>query len=100
MKSKISLIAFVIFVAAQASAGLLFKYHQLVVKDLDQMNALVSDKIKESKKSYAGKVVPLKEALQAVLSRPNEDSMLDKVLPPLRAELEDQRGWEHSVSTL
>ena len=71
-----------------------------MVKDLDQMNALVGDKIKESKKSYAGKNVPLKEALQAVLARPDEDSMVSKVLPPLRAELEDLDAWEKSVRSL
>ncbi len=91
---------FIAFLTTEALAGLLFKYHQLVVKDLDQMNALVADKIKESKKAYAGKIVPLKEALQAVLARPDEDSMIDKILPPLRAELEDQNSWEKAVSSL
>jgi hypothetical protein len=103
MKTKlptVSIVAFVLLFAFDAAAGLLFKYHQLVLKDLDQMNAMVSEKIKESKKSYAGKIVPLKEALQAVLARPDEDSMVDKVLPPLRAELEDLNSWEKAVRTL
>lgn len=100
MKSKITVLALVVLFTCDALAGLLFKYHQLVVKDLDQMTAIVSEKIKESKKSYAGKIVPLKEALQAVLARPDDDAMIDKILPPLRTELEDQNSWEKAVNSL
>lgn len=84
----------------QAHAGLLFNYSQLALKDLDQMNKLVSDKIKESKKSGSGKAVPLKEALQAVYSRPNDDDMIEKIVAPLRANLDELQSWEKTVSQL
>ncbi len=83
-----------------SQAGLLLTYHKLALKDLDQMNDIVSSKIKESKKSYAGKTVPLKEALQAVFGRPDEDNMVEKVLSPLKTELESQDAWEKSLKEL
>lgn len=98
MKSKI--VFGLILLTVTVQAGLLMPYHKLVLKDLDQMNELVSQKIKESKKSSSGKIVPLKEGLQAVLARPNEDGMVEKVLSPLKNELEDQDAWEKALGEL
>lgn len=84
----------------QANAGLLFNYSQLATKDLDQINKLVNDKVKESKKTPSGKVIPLREALQAVYSRPNEDDMIDKVVAPLRSNLDELDAWEKTISQL
>jgi len=81
-------------------AGLLYNYSQLSLKDLDQMNDLVTNKVKESKKASSGKTVPLKEALQAVYSRPNEDDMIDKVVAPLRSQLDELDAWEKTVNQL
>lgn len=91
---------FILAFAIQSSAGLLMNYSQLALKDLDQMNALVVSKIKEAKKSSSGKVVPLKEALQAVYSRPNEDGMIEKVIGPLRTELDGDEEWEKTLNSL
>ena len=85
---------------AQSHAGLLFNYSQLATKDLDQMSSLVQSKIQESKKSTSGKWVPLKEGLQAVYSRPNEDDMIEKVVAPLRSNLNDLESWEKTISQL
>lgn len=84
----------------QANAGLLFNYSQLATKDLDQITKMVSDKVTEAKKSSSGKAIPLREALQAVYSRPNEDDMIDKVVAPLRANLDELNAWEKSISQL
>lgn len=85
--------------ATLCHAGLLYQYQQLTLMDLDQMNKLVQDKIKESKKSDA-KVVPLKEALQAVYARPDADRMIEKVLTPLRMELQDLGEYERIINDL
>lgn len=90
----------ILMLSSFSQAGLLLTYHKLALKDLDQMNEIVSSKIKESKKSYAGKTVPLKEALQAVFGRPDEDNMVEKVLSPLKTELEGQGAWEKSLKEL
>ncbi len=89
-----------VLLASQAHAGLLFNYSQLALKDLDQMNKLVRSKVQESKKSGGDKNIPLKEALQAVFSRSNEDFMIEKLVPQLKVELEEHEGWETAVSAL
>ncbi|MBO9667752.1 MAG: hypothetical protein J7501_13175 [Bdellovibrio sp.] len=101
MKITNFILATMVFVLClNAQAGLLLNYSQLATKDLDEMNQLVNDKIKESKKSYSGKNVPLKEALQAIYSRPNDDDMIDKIVGPVRTNLDELEAWEKTVSQL
>lgn len=90
LKSMISCL----FAVSLAQAGLLFSYHQLTLKNLDQMNTLVRNKIKESKAAYSGKTVPLKEALQSILSRPNADDMISKIMDPIRNQLDQEDAYE------
>jgi hypothetical protein len=98
MKKIIFLTAVLIGTAAQA--GLLFNYSQLKLKDIDSMSKLISSKIEESRKAGGDQTVPLKECLQAVYSRPNEDFLIDKVISPLKSELEDHNAWESSLQKL
>ncbi len=83
-----------------SNAGLLYTYNQLVLKDLDEVNNLINQKVKESHKASSGQSVPLKEALQAVVSRPNEDGTLSKVLPTLRSELDRLDMYEKVMNQL
>lgn len=99
-KSNFFLTVFTFVFCLHAEAGLLFNYSQLALKDLDQMSKLVSDKVRESKKSSSGKAVPLKEALQAVYARPNEDEMIEKIVAPLRSNLDELGSWEKTISQL
>lgn len=87
-------------VSLKGQAGLLMTYNQLALKDLDQMTTLARSKINEAKKSSDGKIVPLKEGLQAVFSRPNEDGLIAKVYPLLRSELERIDGLEKAFTDL
>lgn len=89
-----------IILAFHSQAGLLYTYNQLTLKDLDQMNALVKNKLKEAKAADSGKVVPIKEGLQAVYSRPNSDDMIDKISPPLRTALDQEDATEKVFSEL
>ncbi len=81
-------------------AGLLYPYSRLATKDLDQMNKIVRDKIHESQKSSGNRIVPLKEAIQAVYSRPNEDFMIEKVMSQLKTELEEHDAYESTFHAL
>lgn len=94
------LIFVTIILSIHVNAGLLYTYNQLTLKDLDQMNTLVINKIKESKATYSGKIVPIKEGLQAVFSRPNSDDMIDKIASPLRRELEQEEATEKVFTEL
>lgn len=81
-------------------AGLLFNYSQLALKDLDQMNKIVKAKIAESRKAGGNKAIPLKEALQAVFCRSNEDFMIEKLLPSIKVQLDELDEWEPSIKAL
>lgn len=93
----VNLLSFIF--ATMCHAGLLYQYHQLTLMDLDQMTKLVQEKIKESKKADAP-TVPLKEAIQAVYARPDSDRMIDKVVGPLRLELQDLDQYERIMTEL
>lgn len=89
-----------LFLSTSVNAGLIFNYSQLALKDLDQMSKFIQVKINESRKSNGDKVVPLKECLQAVYSRGNEDFMIEKIVSPLKAELEEYSAWEKTIQDL
>ncbi|HEY8272746.1 MAG TPA: hypothetical protein VIG33_17765 [Pseudobdellovibrionaceae bacterium] len=97
MKKYLFILASLLW-ASVSSAGLLYNYSQLTLKDLDQMNALAQKKIKEFKKD--GSIEILKEAVQAIYSRPNDDGMVEKVIPPLRHELDENEQWETTMDAL
>lgn len=100
MKMKTFLTLLAVFFVQTASAGLLFNYTQLMIKDLDQMNQIVLDKIAESRASDGEKTVPLREALQAVYSRPDSDGMIEKLVGNLRTELDEHNAWEETLNKL
>lgn len=85
--------------ATLCHAGLLYQYQELTLMDLDQMTKLVQDKLKESKKAEA-KTVPLKECLQAIYSRPDGDRMIDKVITPVRLELQELDQYDRIINEL
>lgn len=99
MKTLLYFIVVSLLFGLNANAGLLHTYNELTVMDLDQMNALVQEKIKESKKADA-KVVPLKEALQAIYSRPDADRMIEKVASPVRFELDELGEYQRIMREL
>lgn len=99
MKKLLALFAFIVL-SPSLYAGLLYEYSQLATKDLDKMNKIIQEKIKESRKEKDDKTIPLKEALQAVFSRPNEDFMIEKVVGQLKNALEEHNAWEKTIRAL
>ena len=83
-----------------AQAGLLYNYSQLALKDLDQMSKIVREKVNESNKTRGDKAIPLKEGVQAVFSRPNEDDLIEKIVGPLKNSLDELDSWDSSVRQL
>jgi hypothetical protein len=100
MKQSLITLALVSLLASAANAGLLFNYSQLATKDLDQMAKIVQNKIKESNKYGGDRTIPLKEALQAVYSRPNEDALIEKIQPQIKSALDENNAWEKSIRQL
>lgn len=99
---KSILAGFFIFIGAgTAHAVLLFNYSQLILKDLDQLNRLVRQKVVESQTMASGdSLQPLKEGFQAIYCRPNEDLMIEKVISPLKSALEEQDAYEETIRDL
>ncbi len=64
------------------------------------MGKLIKAKIAESHKAGGNKSIPLKEALQSIYSRPNEDFMIEKILPMVKNEMDELDSWEKSHQTL
>lgn len=62
------------------------------------MSDLAKKKVKEFKQD--GSIEILKEAVQAIYSRPNDDGMVEKVMTPLRIELDEQEQWETTMDAL
>jgi hypothetical protein len=87
-------------VQAQSTTTTLYSYSRLALKDLDEMNKLVQAKIRESRAAKGDKIVPLREAMQAIYARPNEDFMIDKVMSPLRNELDEHGAYESTIRSL
>ncbi len=96
----LSALGLILLLGVKTQAGLLYTYNELTLKNLEQMTQLVRGKITESKKSRSGKVVPLKEGFQAIFSRPDDDGMIEKVAPALRAELVHLKAYEQTVESL
>ncbi len=91
-----------------------FKYSELQIKDYDEMKTSVRDRITASKKAYLDKqkkgkdseeadrqaIEVLRNALKFVLSRPNDDNMLAKLMPFVRSELNNYSAFEDTLTSL
>lgn len=73
-------------------------YRNLTILDLDQMMDLVNQKLSDYKKN--NNVQALKEAAGIVLSRPDSDAVVSKIISFVRNPLEDENQWESTITTL
>lgn len=86
--------------AEKAMAQLIYSYSQLAIKDLDEMSKLVQAQVQASKRAKADKTSPLREGLFLVFSRPNPDFLIEKIVAPLKNELDGLGSWESSLKIL
>jgi hypothetical protein len=84
----------------RSSEDLLFAYHDLAVKNLDEMSELVQSQIKKSRTAEQERMPPLLQGLMAVYARPDGDGMIDKVVGSLRSEIEDIDTWPSSMNLM
>lgn len=84
-----------VFLAASlARAQEVMVYHQLAMRDLDEVSLYVREQIKLSREGHESRLDVLKRAVFTVFSRPDEDGMIDKVVGPLRSEIDEHATWE------
>lgn len=90
-----------------------YKYSELQIKDYDEMATLVRGHIKKStdllkaeqKKDESAEASPevieeLRAALLLLLSRPNQDNMLSKLMPEVRKELTNLNAFEDNLASI
>ena len=73
-------------------------YSQLKLLDLDQMTELMQQKVKVFKKTNT--IEPLQQGLEICLSRPDEDSLVEKIISIVKNPLDDKSAWEASIDDL
>lgn len=90
-----------------------FKYSTLQVRDFDEMVTEVKSRIYKAKQaSLKGQekgvdeegdreaIEILRNALKLILSRPNEDNMVSKLIPFVRSELNNFTAFEDTMTSL
>lgn len=80
------------------TSQLRYTYARLKVMDLDQMNDLMLEQAREFKRTSDAQA--LQEGLLICLSRPDEDSVVEKVISTVKTPLEDNGLWESTVENL
>lgn len=78
----------------------IYVYHRLIMKDLEQMDKFVQERIQKAKTTGQNKEELLYEALLTLFSRPNLDNLIEKIAPSLHAELATQDLQEKLYSQL
>ena len=88
-------------VLSVSSAKLNYHSSQLVTKDLEEMNLLISQKIKVSEDDEkSDRLFKLREAAMLALSRPDDDGMVEKIFPQVRYALQDEDSYDEAMKVL
>ncbi|MEQ1721712.1 MAG: hypothetical protein ABL930_00960 [Pseudobdellovibrio sp.] len=81
-----------------SESQLVYTYSKLKLLDLDQMGEIIQDKLRRFKKS--GRETLIVEAISISLSRPNDDSVAEKLLDTIRHTIEAPVVWESSLGSV
>ena len=110
-----SLFFFLLFtVLCTPAYAKLYSYSELEIKGYDELNKMVLELIQKAEQidiqaqkeasvadyDNTESLELLKEALRLIFSRPNKDNMIEKLLPPLRAELKSYNAFYDSLNDL
>lgn len=85
-----------------------FRYNELMIKDYDEMSQMVNAKLKKARAvgSHSSDenvndqetIEHLREAVKLILSRPDSDNMVAKLMPEIRKELSGYNAFEDVLS--
>jgi hypothetical protein len=84
--------------AQHAPIPMMFNYRQLRIQDVDQIMALLYERVAEFKQT--DDIVKLQEGVQIAYSRPDEDRLIDKVISVVKVPLEDEEQWPATLEAL
>lgn len=87
-----------------------YKYSELGIKDYDEMNQMVQERVKKARElgnaddeesvDDRQAIEILRDAMKLVLSRPNNDNMVAKLLPEIRRDLSGYSSYEDTLSSV
>jgi hypothetical protein len=107
MKTFLTLFAALFCFQLQAAQ---FKYNELMLKDYDEMLHMVNAKLKQARAVGSNTsdenvndqeaIEHLREAVKLILSRPDSDNMVAKLMPEVRKELSGYNAFEDVLSGL
>lgn len=108
MNKCIVLLALIVSCAGASAAN--YKYNELAIKDYDEMNKMVQDRVKKAREvgnleeddsaGDAAAIEQLRDALKLLLSRPNTDNMIAKLNLDVRRELTTYNAYDDTMSSL
>lgn len=92
---------FCLFAGVQVTAAQ-FKYNELMLKDYDEMLKMVNSQLKKARDNVDDQeaVSHLREAVKLILSRPDSDNMVAKLIPEIRKELSGYNAFEDVLSSI
>lgn len=108
LSKTLILVASILLALPYAAEAAFFRYNELMIKDYDEMQKLVQTFIKKARKASeqedeagdAEAVEQLREGLKLILSRPDSDNMVAKLVPEIRRELVNYGKFEEVVKYL
>lgn len=96
-----------------SASGESFNYSELQIKDLEEMTNSINIRVQKAKFAYMKMqaeekeeegdrqaVEILREATYLILSRPNDDNMLSKLMPLVRSELSSYNAFEDTLTSI
>ena len=112
LKALLSLSVMFLF-SVDSQAATKFKYNELEIKDYDEMLSQVHTYIREAKQLAIKNqeqgddetgdqmaIDTLSKALTFVLSRPDKDNMISKLMPEIRKELMNYNAYETTLNLI
>lgn len=80
---------------AETPSAMTYNYARLKLLDLDQMSDLIQKRVQGYKRTDNEEL--MQEALEICLSRPDEDSMVEKLIDTVRFNASSEAAWEQWV---
>jgi hypothetical protein len=105
MKFIFTILTALMYLPAASAAN--YKYNELMIKDYEEMTALVQNFVKkardaagdgESRERDTEAIEQLREALKLIYSRPDSDNMVSKLVAEVRRDLVGLSAFEDTIS--
>ncbi|MCS6839027.1 MAG: hypothetical protein NZ480_09310 [Bdellovibrionaceae bacterium] len=94
---RLFFIVAIVLISKDGLSKKIYVYHRLYMKNVEAMEKAIYKKLEEGRKDRSKVVVALTDATQMLLSRPDHDHILAKLVPTLFVELRDRNVLEKVI---